>query len=226
MLVIVELPGVQAKEAKILRDVKADAGLIVGEATSARVLKQVVEVAGDIPVGVSVKGADERQIEEFAEAGCDFLVFDMGMRAGALRKKEDMGKFLTVEHSLDQGLVRAINSLEVDGVLIMGREGDSFLPVERLLVCRRFVELLEKSIIVTLPSEVTKADLTGLWEVGVDGVVAPSGYSAEALIELREMVSDLPKRSRGRRPRGGAMLPRLSANISEDEEGDEEEEDV
>ena len=224
MLLIVELPGAQAKEGKILADAKADAGLILGQGPGTKVLSEMVEAAGDIPVGVSVKGADEQQIEEFAKAGCDFVVFDIGMRAGALRK-EDIGKFLTIERSLDQGLVRAVNRLEVDGVFITGEDRDSFLAVERLLVCRRFVDLLEKPVIVTLPSEVTKADLTGLWEVGVDGVVAPSGYSAETLTELGRMLSALPRRSRGRRAKGGAILPRYSTDVTE-EEGDEEEEDV
>ena len=58
------------------------------------------------------------------------------------------------------GLVRAINSLEVDGVFIGSGGGDSFVAVEHLLVCRRFVELLEKPVIMALPSLVTKAELT------------------------------------------------------------------
>jgi hypothetical protein len=224
MLLVVELAGAQPKEARILTDAKADAGLILGEAPGAKVLKQMVEASGDIAVGVAARGAGEQEIDELKDAGCDFVVFDSGMRAGVLRK-EAIGKFLTIESSLDQGFVRAINGLDVDGVLITGRAGDSFLAVERLLVCRRFVELLEKPVIMGLPSEVTKADLTSLWEIGIDGVVAPSGYSAKTLAELRRMLSDLPKGSRGRRARGGVALPRYSTSVTEEEEGDEEEEE-
>jgi hypothetical protein len=224
MLLIAELPGVQSKEANILADIKADAGLIVREAHGAKVLKQVVEVAGDIPVGVAVKGVGEQELNELVNSGCDFVVLDIGVRAGVLHK-EGIGRLLMIERSLDQGLVRAINSLEVDGVLIAGNEDDSFLAVERLLVCRRFVELLEKPVIMSLPSEITKDELAGLWEAGADGVFAPSSYSAETLTELRRMLSALPRRSRGRRARGGAILPRYSTDVAE-EEGDEEEEDV
>jgi hypothetical protein len=219
MLLVVELLGAEPKEARILTDVKADAGLILGEVPGAKVFKQMVEAAGDVPVGAAVKGAGEQELDGVVGAGCDFVVFDIGMRAGALRK-EGVGKFLIIERSLDQGLVRAINSLEVDGALITGKEGNSFLAVEHLLVCRRFVELLEKPVITQLPSEITKADLTSLWEVGIDGVIAPADYSGETLTELRNMLSDLPKRSRGRRAKGGAVLPRYGTNVTEEEEGD------
>jgi len=137
--------------------------------------------------------------------------------------KEGVGKFLMIEPSLDQGLVRAINSLEVDGVFINSRDGDSFVAVEHLLVCRRFVELLEKPVIMALPSLVTKTVLTNLWQVGVDGVVAPSTQSVEALAELKKMTSDLPRGARGRRAKAGVVLPHYGGSVAGEEEEEEEE---
>jgi hypothetical protein len=223
MLLVVELPGAQPKEVKMLTGVKADAGLILGDPSGAKAFEQIAEAAGDIPVGVVIKGADELQIDDLVKKGCDFVMFDVGTRAAILHKGA-VGKFVMIERSLDQGFVRAINSLEVDGALITG--GDSLLAIEHLLVCRRFVELLEKPVIVSLPSVVTKGELTSLWEVGVDAVVASSTYSAEALTELRKMIGDLPNGRRGRRTKGGVMLPRLGTDVTEEEEGDEEEEDI
>jgi predicted TIM-barrel enzyme len=225
MLLITGLSGTQVKEAKILADVKADAGLILSEGPSAKVVKQMVEAAGDIPLGVFVKGTSEEEINELTSVGCDFVVFDIKAAAAVLHK-EGVGKFLMIEPSLDQGLVRAINSLEVDGVFISSRGGDSFVAVEHLLVCRRFVELLEKPVIMALSSVVTKAELTSLWQVGVDGVIAPPGHSVEALTELKRMINDLPRGARGRRTKAGVVLPRYGGNVTEEEEGDEEEEDI
>jgi methylmalonyl-CoA mutase cobalamin-binding subunit len=128
-----------------------------------------------------------------------------------------------IEPSLDQGLVRAINSLEVDGVFISSRGGDSFVAVEHLLVCRRFVELLEKPVMITLPSLVTKAELTNLWQVGVDGVVAPSTQSVEALAELKKMIGDLPRGARGRRAKAGVVLPHYGGGVVEEEDEEQEE---
>jgi hypothetical protein len=222
MLLVVELPRTQSREGKALAEVKADAGLILGDVPSAKVFRQMVEGAGDIPVGVVIKRDGGRGIDDLVSEGCDFVVFDIGMSAAALDKKA-VGKFVMIERSLDQGLVRAINGLEVDGVLVAGR--DSFLAVEHLLVYRRFVELLEKPVVVSLPAAITKAELTALWEIGVDGAVASSTYSDEALTELKKMISDLPGTKRGRRGKGGVVLPRYSVGVADEEEGEEEEDE-
>jgi hypothetical protein len=223
MLLIVGLSGTQVKEAKIVADVNADAGLILSEGTSTKVVKQMVEAVGNVPLGVFVKGMSEEKINELTSVGCDFVVFDIRIPAEVLHR-EKVGKFLMVEPSLDQGLVRAINSLEVDGVFISSRGGDSFVAVEHLLVCRKFVELLEKPVIIALPSLITKTELTSLWQVGVDGVVAPSTQSVEALAELKKMISDLPRGARGRRAKAGVVLPHYGGGVAEEE--DEEQEDV
>jgi hypothetical protein len=223
MLLIAGLSGTQVKEAKIVADVNTDAGLILSEGPSARIIKQMVEAVGDVPLGVLVKGMSEEKINEFASLGCDFLVFDIKAAVAVLHKKE-VGKFLMIEPSLDQGFARAINSLEVDGVFINSRDGDSFIAVEHLLVCRRFVELLEKPVIMALPSLVTKAELTGLCQVGVNGIVAPPAQSVEALTELKKMIGDLPGRARGRRAKADVKLPQYGGLVAGEEDEEQEEE--
>ncbi len=221
MLLVVGLAGTQVKEAKIAAEVRADAGFILSEGTSAQVVRQMIEAAGSVPVGVFVKGMSEKETTELASLGCDFVVFDIKRAAGVLSKKE-VGRFLMIEPSLDQGLVRAINSLEVDGVFV-NTGGNSSVAVEHLLVCRKFVELLEKPIVMMLPSLATKEEVTGLWQVGVDGVVVPSGLSSEALAELKKMIGDLPRGARGRRARAGVVLPHYGGGVvGEEDEQDEE----
>ncbi len=220
MLLVVGLSETRVKEARIVADIAADAGLIVSEGTGAKTVKQVVEAVGDVPLGVFVKGMREKEIDEFVSLGCDFVVFDTG-GAGAILSRKEVGKFLMIEPSLDQGLVRAINSFEVDGVLI-GGGGGSVMTVERLLACRRSVELLEKPVIMMLPSLATKEELTSLWQAGVDGVVSASTQSTEALAELKKMLGDLPRRARNRRAAAGVVLPRHGGDVV-DEENEQEE---
>lgn len=223
MLLVVGLSGTQVKEFKIVTDVNADAGLILSEDASGEVVKEMVEAVGDIPVGVSAKDLDEKRMDELASVGCDFVVFDIKIAAEVLHKGK-VGKFLTIEPSLDQGLVRAINSLEVDGVFVSSEGGEPFVAVEHLLVYRRFVEVLEKPVVVALPSLVTKAELTSLWQAGIDGVVTSSAQSATGLGEVKKMISDLPRRSRSRRAKMGVALPSHGGLVSTEE--DEEQEDV
>jgi hypothetical protein len=220
MLLIVGLSGTQVKEAKIVAD--ADAGLILSESPSARLVKQFVEAVSDVPLGIFVKGMNEEKINELASLGCDFVVFDIKTAVEVLHK-EKIGKFLMIEPSLDQGFVRAINSLEVDGVFINSGGEDSFVAVEHLLVCRRFVELLEKPVIMALPSLVTKAELTSLWQAGVDGVVAPPAQSVETLAELKKMIGSLPRGARGRRAKADVMLPQYGGLVAEEEDEEQEE---
>lgn len=220
MLFVVELSGTQVKEVTIVSDLAADAGLIVSEGIDARAVKQVVEAAGDVPIGMLVKGMLGKELDELVGLGCDFVVFDIGEAAGILSRK-GIGKFLMIEPSLDQGLVRAINSFDVDGVLVGG--GDSVISVQRLLVCRRFVELLERPVIMKLPCLVAKEELASLWQGGVDGVVSASMQSTEALAELKKMLSDLPKRTRNTRTAAGVVLPRYSGDMVGEEDEQEEE---
>ena len=219
MLFVVGLSETRVKEARTVPDIVADAGLIVSEGTGAKTVKQVVEAVGGVPLGVFVKGMREKEIDELVSLGCDFAGFDIGEPAAILGKKE-LGRFLAIEPSLDQGLVRAINSFEVDGVLI--GSGDSVISVERLLVSRRFVELLEKPVIMTLPSLVTKEELVSLWQAGVDGVVSASTQSTDALAELKKMLSGLPKRARNRRTTAGVVLPCYDGDMVGEEDEQEE----
>jgi len=222
MLLIAGLSGTQVKEAKTVAEVNTDAGLILSEGPSVKVVKQMVEAVDNIPLGVFVKGMSEKEINELASLGCDFIVFDIRIPAAILHK-EEVGKFLIIEPSLDQGFARAINSLEVDGVFISSRGEDSFVAVEHLLVCRRFVELLEKPVIMTLPTLVTKAELISLWQVGVDGVVAPSIQSVEALAELKKIIGDLPGGVRGHRAKADVKLPHYGGFVTGEEDEEQEE---
>ncbi len=223
MLLIVGLSETQIKEAKTVVDVNADAGLILSEGPSDKIIGQMAKVLGDVPLGVFGKDMSEEKINELENLGCDFVVFDIKAAAAVLHK-EKIGRFLVIEPSLDQGFVRAINSLEVDGVFINNRDGNSFVAVEHLLVYRRFVEILEKPVIMTLPSLVTKAELTNLWQAGVNGVVAPLTQSVEALAELKKIIGDLPRGTRGHRAKIGVRLPHYGegmANEEDEEQGEE-----
>jgi hypothetical protein len=222
MLLIAGLSGTHVKEAKIMADANADAGLMLSEDLTTKIVKQMVEAAGDVPLGVIVKGVNKEKINELASLECDFIVFDIRIPAAILHK-EEVGKFLMIEPSLDQGFARAINRLEVDGVFISSRGEDSFIAVEHLIVCRRFVELLEKPVIMNLPTLVTKAELTSLWQVGVDGVVAPSTQSVEALIDLKKMIGDLPRGARGRSAKADVKLPHYGGFVTGEEDDEQEE---
>ncbi|MGD2065498.1 MAG: hypothetical protein PVI95_03520, partial [Dehalococcoidia bacterium] len=209
-------------EAKTVADGNANAGLMWDEGSSTKIVGRMVKALGDIPLGVSVKGMSQERIDELASLGCDFIVFDIGMTALILQK-EGVGKFLMIEPSLDQGFARAINSFHIDGVFISNRNEDPFIAVEHLLVYRRFVEILEKPVIMTLPSLITKGELTSLWQAGVVGLVSSLGQSGKSLGELEKMISEMPGKARGRRTKADVKLPHYNGSEVGDENEEEEE---
>ncbi|MBN2187779.1 MAG: hypothetical protein JW732_10110 [Dehalococcoidia bacterium] len=224
MLLIVGLSGADVEEAKVAADIKADAVLILNQSFNTKLIKQMVKAVGDIPLGVFVKGISEKKMSKLTSSGCDFIVFDVKMPAIALQE-ETIGKFLTVEPSFEPGLLRAINSLEVDGVFI-NRSEESFVTVEHLLIWQRFCDLLSKPLVVTLSSSITSAELSNLWQIGIDCVVTPSAQSEEALSELRSMIDHLPKETKRRPGKAGVILPHYGGDVTIEEEEEEEEEEI
>lgn len=222
LLLVAGLPGTQAAEAKVAAS--ADAGLLMDQIPDVKTFKKMTDTAGDVPLGVLVRGGDTDKANKLVASGCDFLVFDT-KAAAAVMGSEQAGKFLVLEPSLDLGMARAVNSLELDGVFVRIEEGQPFVALEHLLACRRFVDLLEKPVMLILPSPVTQAELAMLWQLGIDGVLALPPHSAGSLTDLKKMIEAIPGGRRGRKTRAGAMLPFSGGAVSA-EDDDEDDDDV
>ncbi|GAI40685.1 unnamed protein product, partial [marine sediment metagenome] len=165
MLLVAGLSGVDTTEAAKVAKSDVDAGLILNQSFKLRNLKQTIKAMGDIPLGVFIRGITEKKVNKLIDSGCDFVVFDMKTSPVTLQEGK-MGKFLLIEPSLDQGLVSAINSLDIDGVFINKGE-EPFITVEHLLVCHRFSRLLDKPIVITLPSLITSVELSNLRKASI-----------------------------------------------------------
>lgn len=224
MLLIAGLSGTDADEAKALAEGHADAGLIFNRSLDTNVIEGMVKTMDDIPLGVLLDDANREKQAEIIDTGCDFMVFDMGMPIAVLQG-EKVGKFLMVEPSSNQNLARAINDLDIDGVLI-STGGESVITVEHLLICRRFSELVNKPLMLSLPSLVTSTEFVSLWKAGIDGIVTPPAQPAKALVELRGVMEALPKEAKHRRGKLDVMLPQYRGDIAAEEEEEEEEEEI
>lgn len=221
MLLVAGLSRASAKEAKVLAHGNVDAGLILNQSFNIKSIKQMARVMDDIPLGVFLGDISEEKLAGLASAGCDFVVFDMKIPITVLQGKE-LGKFLMVEPSFDPNLVRAINDLDIDGVLI-NRVEELVITVEYLLICQRFSEHLDKPLMISLPSLITSAEFGDLWKAGIKGIVIPPAQPAKVFIELKRMVENLPKGPKRRRGKPGVMLLHYEGDIAAEEEEEEEE---
>jgi len=197
----------------------ADAGLlrIPKLSSGAKTLREVSQAMPDIPWGGWLRNIDQGGIKQMAKAGCDFVVFPAANTPLALLQNDEMGKILEVESSLSEGLLRAVNELPIDAVLIAGeQEGEYFLTWHHLMLFQRFADLLTKPLLVSIPPNVTANELQVLWEVGVDGAVIEVGVGqpADKLKELRQLIDKLAFPSQRKRGRAEALLPRIDREVS------------
>jgi hypothetical protein len=202
----------------------ADAGLLsmARPGSGAKALEQMSQAVPDIPWGGWLKEIGK---EGVGKVGGDFIVFPAEKAALAMPDDEERGKILEVEPWLEPGLLKAIDSLPVDAVLIAA-EDKQFLTWHHLMLFQRCANILSKPLLVLVPPEVTSGELAALWEVGVRGVVVRAGVEGK-IAGIRQMLDKLPVPSVDKRNKAGPLLPRVGGGtgaVSEEEEEEEEEE--
>lgn len=205
----------------------ADAGLlqISSLSSGSKALQKISQAMPDIPWGIRLKDSGSGEIKPLIKAGCDFMVFAASTPL-AMLQKEDAGKILEVEPSLSEGLLRTLNELPADAVLIgNAQDEDSSLTWNHLMLFQRFAALLTKPLIASAPPNTTDSELQALWDAGVDGVIIEikAGQPAERLKELRRAIDKLTPTPR-KRGKVEALLPRIAerAELAAEEEEEEE----
>lgn len=181
-------------------------------------VQKTTKTAGGIPWGVYLEESGN-DIEALIKAGCDFVVFAPTSQITDLPQDEKTGKILEVESSMDDGLLRAVNDLPADAVLITDTlDKAETLTIHRLMMYQHLANFIVKPLIIPVPVNITEAELKALHEAGIDGVMAEGD-----LKELRLNISKLPPRTAKKRDKTGVLLPRAGGetNIEPDEEEDE-----
>ena len=204
----------------------ADAALlqIPKSGSGVKSLKEIGQAMSDIPWGGWLKDIGREGIGQMVEAGCDFVVFQAANTSLAILQDDEVGKILEVEALLDEGLLRAVDDLPVDAVLITGeQEKNYFLTWHHLMLFRRCAGLLTKPLLVSIPSDVAASELQALWEAGVGGVVVEAGIGQPLgkTAELRQMIDKLTLPSPGKWGKAEPLLPYIRGEtgmVSDEEE--------
>jgi hypothetical protein len=200
----------QADSGRLADIAGADAGLlaIADLATGAEAIEQVSQAVPDIPWGGWLKEAGR---EGVGELGADFVVFTA---EAPLFAEEKTGKVLEVEPSLEPALLKTVDDLPLDAVLIAAEK--ERLTWGDLMLFQRCASILNKPLLVAVPQEVTASELGTLWEAGVRGVVIKAGTEGK-IAEIRQMLEKLPP-SAGGRKKAGPLLPRMGGETEVEEE--------
>ena len=194
----------------------ADAVLFPLAKMNVESLRKTIASLGDTPWGVSLEEMAAERISQLAEMGCDFLVFEARAPLAFLREGK-LGKLVQVEPSLAEGLIRAIEQLPIDAVLI-GMEGE--LSVKTLMECQHVANLVSKPLVVQIPMGISTEELEELSEIGIVGVVVRvEGGIEEELSRLRQAIAELSP-PRRRRERAEPLIPQPGGEITMPEEED------
>ena len=201
----------------------ADAGMWhVLAGSQIKTLRKASKTVPDLPWGWWLGGGSEAEIEKILKLGGDFVIFPPASTPLATSRDDKTDRVLQKEASLSEGLLRTINDLPVNAVLVSSRQ-DNLLTWHDLMFFRRVAGLLTKPLLATVPSNVGANELQSLWDAGVNGIVVEVGVGKPAgkLSELRQTINGLSyPRSR---PLGKVepLLPHVKQEpdvVSEDEE--------
>ena len=204
----------------------ADAGLlhISNLSSGVKTLQKMRQIVPDIPWGGWLRDVDWERREQMVKVDCDFLIFPAANTSLAILQNDEVGKILEVEASLSESLLKAVDELPVDAVLLAVEPGeDNFLTWRHLMLFQRFAGLLAKPLLVSIPSSVTASELQTLWEVGVDGVIVEVGVGQPTgrLKELRQAIDKLTFPSPRKPKKAAPLLPYIGGErdiITEEEE--------
>ena len=155
------------------------------------------------------------------------MVFPAAATVTVMPEDDDIGKIIEVESSIDDGLLRAINDLPVDAVLVTDSlEKEGPLVWHKLMIIQHVVNLLTKPLIVPVPVNTPESELKALWETGVDGVLVEiDPRKPEGIKELRGIIDGLPARSAQKKSRAEALLPYPGGAKAAEPEPEEDDED-
>jgi hypothetical protein len=192
---------------------------------TAKNLQKVAKPLKDTPWGVYLNESED-DATALVAAGCDFLLISPTSKIIAVPQDEKTGKILQVESSMDDGLLRAVNDLPVDAVLIIDTFDDSDpLVWHQLMILRHLTAFISKPVLVPVPATISESELKALWDAGIDGVVAEANVTGGDLKALREIAGKLTPRSARKTGKMDVVLPRVGGAAPTIPPPDEEEEE-
>jgi hypothetical protein len=194
-----------------------DAVLLSVPKAGAKSPKTLAKAFSDIPWGGWLKEVSSAGVKQLVEGGADFIVFPAASVSSAILEDDKLGKIVEVEPDIESGLLKSVDSLPVDAVLIAGEKPS--LTWQQLMLFRRCANILAKPLLVAVSPDITASELQALCEAGVGGVV-----TGGKLAKLRTMIDKLPSPKAGKRRRAEPLVPRIGGEmgtVSEEEEEDE-----
>jgi hypothetical protein len=207
----------------------ADAALVeVTKADDIGLLEKICQIKDGVPSGAWLKASNANTLKKTLNVNCDFTVFPASASLSSTQK-DKMGRVLELDASLSEGFLRTANDLPVDAVMVFNKDEENSLTLHRLMVIQRLVYMINKPILVSVPANITGAELQPIWDVGIAGVIVEVSdeKSLENLEDIHKAIEKLAPPAFRKKSKGSPVLPRMQMEPEKpaEEEGGEEEED-
>lgn len=204
----------------------ADAVLLtVKQDSEFKAVGKAIRLIKNIPWGIWLESTSYSRMKQVMEAGFDFVVFPPEMPLETIGDGEP-GKVLLVEASLEASLLKTIDELPVDAVIITGEQvTNEALNWRHLMLFRRLADISSKPLLVSVSSAITGDELQSIWEAGVSGVIvkATAEQSDDEFSRLSRVIGSLALLSKRRRMKMRAIVPKFGEEATPI--ADEEDED-
>lgn len=176
-------------------------GVLLSEA-SAESLGALAETIGSVAWGVRLENPESEMVQKLKEKGCDFFILDSETTPLSLMAPDGPAMVLRITTSLSDALLRTIDLLPVDAVLVEGDGGGSLpLTMRGVWETLRLRALVPKPMMALVTSEVGAEELQILREARVEGIVLADIPSPERVRELHQLIMELkpPRKKASRR---------------------------
>jgi hypothetical protein len=212
---------------QLVANLSTDAGALENRlaVADAIILPASQHISTEIVWGIETKKGILEEVKQAKEAGADFVVLTTG--GTVIPTGQEIGKILRVESSITDVLLRTINELPIDAVLIEDNASDLLLTWQRLMLVHRFAGFLSKSLLLPVLPGITAEELKLIWETGVSGVVIDisSKTDTAALKNLRQIINELPFQSPKKREKLSAVLPHIAEEVHKEEPDKDDDDD-
>ncbi|HEX9897046.1 MAG TPA: hypothetical protein VGA85_05245 [Dehalococcoidales bacterium] len=195
-------------------------------AADAVVVPDTKSITAEVLCGLQQKKGTLGEVDKAIEAGADFIILQF--KGAVVPSDKKIGKILQIDSSVTDVMLRTVNDLPLDAVMVtQDSEDSSAITWQKLMLSRRFSGMLMKPVLVSIPPTVNAEELQLLWEMGVSGVVVDikGDTDVTALDALRKLINGLQYPSPRKRERLMAVLPQVSAETKKPEEPDEDDDD-
>ena len=191
---------------------------------------KVADSLKGLPWGLKLEEVTTEQVAASREKGCDFLAFSSDkafLEALSDNDKVDdeEGRILCISADMDERVLQVIDDLPVGAVLLSLDSVKPPLTMDHLLTIGSVRGCFNKYLLVELSGDLSSAELEGLRDIGVDGIVVDaSSMSKTALKQCKERLQGLSRRQRKPQGRAGALLP-MGGSHAEDHDDNDDDDD-